>query len=72
MAIIRSGKFEVQNFNDNTVTQYDTFKEAYDAAAKIAGNRSSTKPFPNEETYLFGPGNGETSAMVREYLTFTT
>jgi hypothetical protein len=44
--------------------------EALRMAAAHVGNWSYTKPFPREETYLFGPGDGTTSVLVRQDFDF--
>lgn len=59
----------------NTYTVYfmisDTEKEfpdkmsALKAAEDYAGCNRYTKPFPNEDTWIFGPGDGSVSIMVR-------
>lgn len=34
-------------------------------AERIVGNRAGACPFPDRSTYLYGPGDGTTSVMVR-------
>jgi hypothetical protein len=34
-------------------------------ASDHVGNNNYTKPFPDEETYLYGPGDGTCYVMVR-------
>jgi hypothetical protein len=38
---------------------------AMDLCEQECGNRSYRKLFPTEDTYLFGPGNGETNHMIK-------
>ena len=51
---------------DDSKQTYPTMAQARAAAEAFVGNRSAAKPFPSEETYLYGPGNGEVSVMVRQ------
>jgi hypothetical protein len=51
---------------EGTKVQYPSVRAARDAAELYVGNRSAAKPFPNEEMYLYGPGNGDTTVMVRQ------
>jgi hypothetical protein len=43
-----------------------TLKQAQSIAAGHVGNNRPAKPFPNEDTYLYGPGDGTTCIIVRE------
>jgi hypothetical protein len=70
MTIKRLGTFTCHFVNSNTEKQFPSLQEALDAATQYVGNRSYTKPFPRESTYLFGPGDGTTSVMVREDVEF--
>jgi hypothetical protein len=45
--------------------EFDTLDGAQRAAAEHAGCPRYNKPFPNEDTYLYGPGDGTTTVMVR-------
>ena len=54
-----------QDGSDQKV-QHPSLAEAMAAAEKFCGNNRYNKPFPNEETYLYGPGNGVTSIMIRQ------
>jgi hypothetical protein len=42
-----------------------TLAQARAIAADHVGNHSANKPFPGEDTYLYGPGDGTVSVMVR-------
>jgi hypothetical protein len=48
-----------------TEKAYPSVMEARRAAEEYVGNQSYSKPFPNEETYLYGDRSGETTVMVR-------
>jgi hypothetical protein len=48
-----------------------TLEKAMQAAESYCGNNNYTKPFLEEEIYLYGPGNGTTSVMVRRDVEFT-
>lgn len=52
--------------SSDTEKEFPTLKAARAAAEAYVGNRSAAKLFPNEDTYAYGPGNGETSVMVRK------
>jgi hypothetical protein len=49
----------------DTQLEFATLEAARAAAEAYVGNRSAAKPFPSEDTYLYGPGNGDTTVMVR-------
>lgn len=46
---------------------FDSLAEAQKAAVDYCGCSSYNKPFPHEDTYLYGPGDGTTSVIVRKY-----
>lgn len=48
-----------------TEKRFPSLEEALSAAIAYCGNNRSVKPFSGEDTYLFGPGNGDTTVMVR-------
>jgi hypothetical protein len=50
--------------------QFSCLEHAMNFAALYVGNNSYNKPFSEEHTYLFGPGNGDTTVMVRRDVTF--
>lgn len=52
--------------NSETEKEFPDLASAQLAAEKYCGNRRYAKPFPNEDTYLYGPGDGTTSVMVRK------
>lgn len=54
----------VHFYNSGTKKTFPTLAEARAAAEAYVGNRSCAKPFPDEDTFLYGPGNGDTSVQV--------
>ena len=68
--IIRKPSFTCHFLNSGTEKSFSTRAEALAAAEQYCGNRSYARPFPAEETYLFGPGDGTTSVMVRQDIEF--
>lgn len=50
----------------NTETTVNTRDEAHAMARHHVENSAGAKPFPSEDTWLYGPGDGTTSIMVRE------
>lgn len=56
--------------NSDTKKQFPSLVEAQQAASDYCGNRSYAKPFTHEETYLYGPGDGSTSVMIRQDVEF--
>jgi len=71
MTIIRKGTFTVHFMDSNTEKQFPTLESAMAAAEAYVGNRSYAKPFRDEPTMLYGPGDGTTSVMIREDVDFT-
>jgi hypothetical protein len=57
--------------NSDTEKQFPNKQEAFKAAQEYCGNNLYTKPFLYEETYLFGPGDGTSSVMVRQDVIYT-
>lgn len=43
-----------------------SLEQAMRLAAAYVGNNAYAKPFPNENTYLYGPGDGSTMVMIRK------
>jgi len=50
--------------------QFPNKEAALKAAEKYVGNNRYNKMFPNENSYIFGPGDGTTSCMVRQDIEF--
>lgn len=50
----------------DTEKQFPSVAAARKAAEAYVGNRVCTKMFMDEECYLYGPGTGETTVMVRQ------
>ncbi len=48
-----------------TEKEFDSLEEAQQAAEAYCGNSRYAKPFKREETFLYGPGDGTTSVMIR-------
>jgi hypothetical protein len=70
MAIIHKSTFTCYFHNSDTEKQFPSLAEAQKAAESYCGNNRSTKPFPDEETYLYGPGDGSVSVMIRQDIEF--
>lgn len=66
MKRIRKETYTLIHTDTNAKKQFPNKEEAMTAAENSVGNRSFAKPFPNDETYLFGPGDGTTSIMVKQ------
>jgi hypothetical protein len=68
--IIHKNTFTCYFTNSNTQKTFPSLWEAQQAAEAYCGNASWRKPFPREETYLYGPGDGTTSVMIRQDFEF--
>lgn len=55
---------------DNREEHFPNKAAAMARAAGYVGNWSYAKPLKNDEVYLFGPGDGTTSVMVRQDVDF--
>mgnify|MGYP001612652923 CR=1 FL=1 len=71
MTIIKKPTFTCYFMNSDTEKQFPSLAEALVAAEKYCGNRRYAKPIPQDEIYLYGPGDGTTSVMVRQDIEFT-
>ena len=69
--IIRQKTFTCYFLNSNTEKQFPNREDALNAARVYCGNNSYTKPIKADEVYLFGPGDGTTSVMVRQDIEFS-
>jgi hypothetical protein len=61
-------QFTIYYFDTNTEATFPDKASALKAAQDYVGNNRPTKPFPNEETYLYGPGDGTCTLMIRRTL----
>jgi len=68
--IIRKGTFTCRFMNSDTSKTFPSLEEAMKAAEQYCGNSSCSKPFPQENTFFYGPGDGTTSVMIREDIEF--
>ena len=50
---------------DDKETVFSTLDAAMEYCRRQVGNNSYSQPFPQEDTYLYGPGDGSTSKMIR-------
>lgn len=66
----RTGIYVCYFIKSNTEKEFSSLKEAQEAAENYCGNNKYSKPFPNEPTYMYGPGDGTTSVMIRELIDF--
>ena len=58
--------FFIRFLNSDTEITGLTLSEARAKAEAYVGNSRATKMFPNEESYLYGPGDGTSSVMIRQ------
>lgn len=70
MAIKRLDTATCYFTNSDTQKKFESFEKACEAAEDYCGNGVYTRPFPEEETRLYGPGDGTTSVMVRQDISF--
>lgn len=52
----------------NTRKTFSSLDKAIEAAEIYVGNKSYAKPFLTEDTRFYGPGNGDTTVVVRRDL----
>jgi hypothetical protein len=71
MTIARKGTYTVHYQDTGYKRQFSKLRDALNAAENHVGNSSFAKPFPEEDTYFYGPGDGTTSVIVREDVEFT-
>lgn len=71
MTVTHKDTFTCYFLNSETEKTFESKEAALSAAKGYCGNNRWIKPFPREETYMFGPGDGTTSVMVRQDITFT-
>jgi hypothetical protein len=69
MGIIKKGTYEVYYTELEKREGGLTLSEAKQKAESFCGNNSCTA-LPMDGTLLYGPGDGTTSAMVREEIEF--
>jgi len=70
MAVKRLDTFTVHYLDCNVEVQFPNKELALDAARCYVDNNAYAKPFANDDVYLFGPGDGTTSVMVRQDVEF--
>lgn len=68
--IIHKDSFTCYLIASGREKHFPSLKEAQAFAKKFCGNDVSNKPFSEEETYLYGPGDGTTSIMIRQDVEF--
>lgn len=66
MAIVYLKSATVYFMASDTKKTFPSIAEARRAAEAYVGNRAAAKPFADEETYLYGPGNGDTTVTVTQ------
>jgi hypothetical protein len=69
MSIHYADTYTLYNFDNGQSGQFQSLEAAMRAASDYVGNTSYAKPFPNSDTYLYGPGDGTTSIQVRRDFT---
>jgi len=70
MTVIRKDTYTCYFLNSNTEKTFPSLAEARAAAEAYCGNNSYAKPLPRDNTFLYGPGDGTTSVMVRQDVEF--
>ena len=68
VTITKTGRFFVFFMDSGQTLYFDSEAEAHKVAQAYVGNSAASQPFPNENTYMYGPGDGTASVMVREEL----
>ncbi len=68
--VVRTGNYICIYYDTDKKEIFSTLDEARQAAEKYCGNNVYNKPFPDEETYLYGPGDGTTSVIIRAEVHF--
>jgi hypothetical protein len=66
MSIVYLESATVHFMSSDTKKTFPSVAEARAAAEAYVGNRAAAKPFPTEETYFYGPGNGDTTVTVMQ------
>ncbi len=66
MTVIRKNTFTCHFLEDDREQQFPSCEAALGAAREFVGNNRFVKPFACDDTYLFGPGDGTTSVIVRQ------
>ena len=64
MALVYLDTATVHFYLSDTKKTFPSLAAARAAAEEYVGNRACAKPFPDEDTYLYGPGNGDTTVQV--------
>lgn len=70
MTIVRLSTYTCQFLDEDREQQFPSRDAALAAAAQHVGNWSYAKPIPADNVYLFGPGDGTTTVMVRQDFEF--
>ena len=70
MTIILKDTYTCYFTNSGTEKTFPSLLEAKKAAENYCGNKVYVKPFSDEETYIYGPGDGSTSVMIRQDFDF--
>lgn len=66
MTIKYLSTYTVHNMVDDSNKTFASSGEAHSYCQRLCGNSRYVKPFPEENTYLYGPGNGDTTLMIRQ------
>ncbi len=69
--IIRKGTYFVRFMDSDETRAGLTLAEAQRAAEEFCGNSSYSR-IPGENSFLYGPGDGTVSVMVREEIEFVS
>lgn len=62
--------YTIQFLKSGTEKQFPNKVAAHEAAAEYCGCNRYTKPFRDEETWLYGPGDGSTTCIVQQDFDF--
>jgi hypothetical protein len=70
MTFTYTGKYIVYDREMDATKTFDNLATAKEFVERRVGNRSFAKPFDNEDTYFYGPGNGDTTYTIRPEVNF--
>ena len=66
MPFIKKDTYYLEYISEGKTLTGLTKAKAFEIAEKFVGNSSYNRIFPNEERFLFGPGDGTTSIHIAQ------
>lgn len=60
----RTGRFILHVIGTDETRTFQSLDRAMNQAYRLVGNKRFTRPFPTEDRFLLGPGDGTTSHQV--------